>query len=973
MLVLLGFAGLGTATSAQLCQDSIRPIEALVIEDLGKTYTAHPTMVPPYLMATKSDLGGTTSVRRIDGPNLKWKTQGYYQRNRELGQCFNIPLDTSFQLRAIVLRTGNSSNAVLSGAPGAEMYLQLFEVVGDPVINDNGTPPGTESTHGFNTNHRTDDYLEGVSYQTLGIYTGGVFPNFEPTSQNGGQPGHLRYMRWDLKAAKVTLQGGKRYAFMVGFATNGPGKGFSLGNNNQAASSADPLLRRDDHGLAWWSMRREGDGTLPPTQLPSDLPPENDSLRQALISESLYEDNHSCTLSPTTDGFPDVDTYRALEFYIEVENGCPTAGTPCDDGDSTTVNDVADGYCGCFGEVIGGCESNGLLKYERYDDEFTSTPTINALKTNRKFPDQPDEVRELTFFEAPTNHGRRFGARMSGYICAPLTGSYTFFIAGDDHVELNLGTDNTPDDLRRIAHHDGITLPRQWDKYGTQQSRPIQLQAGTFYYIEALMKQDEGNDHLAVAWRLPNGIFQGPISGQHLSSEISCPPVGTPCDDGLANTENDQEDGHCRCQGENTCPAMGTSCNDQNHFTELDQEDGHCLCQGTLVTSTGLTVTAIGKTYDRDVSVTPDYLFFDQADQGGSTSVRNVDADNLSWKTAGYFQRNRDLGQTFSIPPDTSFTLDAIVLRTGNSASAVKLGAIGAEVYLQLFEVEGDPTINDNGTPVGTSATHGFTTNHRADDFLEGISYKNILVASGGFFPAIGPTNQNGGQVGHLHYLRWDLIGENEIKMEGGKRYAFIVGFMEPAPERRFTLGNENLAAHPTAPELRTDILGQPRWSMRREGDGTLPPTQLPGENPPSDPAIQDSLIQESLFEFGHQYTLPPATEGWPDVDTYRTLEFYVETKADVINSVQEHTGFRRFEIFPNPSQGRFMVAFDYEGASNLLKIEVHDFIGRKIFTEWMPTQRGMNRKYLSLSQKGVYMISIADEHCRITKKITLL
>lgn len=155
-------------------------------------------------------------MRRIDDPNLVWKTQGYYQRNRELGQSFNIPADTSIQLDAIVLRTGNSAKAVLPGAPGSEMYIQFFEVIGEPIINDNDTPPGTPSTHGFNTNHRTDDYLEGVTYKTIAIVRGGRFPDFQPTSQNGGQPGHLRYMRWDLQdEAELILEGGKRYAFMV--------------------------------------------------------------------------------------------------------------------------------------------------------------------------------------------------------------------------------------------------------------------------------------------------------------------------------------------------------------------------------------------------------------------------------------------------------------------------------------------------------------------------------------------------------------------------------------------------------------------------------------------------------------------------------------------------------------------------------------------------------------------------------------
>jgi hypothetical protein len=39
---------------------------------------------------------------------------------------------------------------------------------------------------------------------------------------------------------------------------------------------------------------------------------------------------------------------------------CPAAGTPCDDGDSTTVNDVEDGNCQCAGKPSGTAAPNGI-------------------------------------------------------------------------------------------------------------------------------------------------------------------------------------------------------------------------------------------------------------------------------------------------------------------------------------------------------------------------------------------------------------------------------------------------------------------------------------------------------------------------------------------------------------------------------------------------------------------------------------
>ena len=290
-----------------------------------------------------------------------------------------------------------------------------------------------------------------------------------------------------------------------------------------------------------------------------------------------------------------------------------------------------------------------------------------------------------------------------------------------------------------------------------------------------------------------------------------------------------------------------------------------------------LQVTDLGKIYEPDPAVTPDYGYFAASDAGGSTSVRRVDEPGLKWKKQGYYQRNRDLGQVFSIPAGDTLQLDAVVLRTGNSGSAILAGNPGAEVYLQLFEVVGRPAVNDNGTPAGAASTHGFTRNHRADDFLDGITYRNLLVAGGGRFPELPATTGTGGQPGHLRYLRWDLLGDGELTLPGGRRYAFLVGFSTPAPRQGFTLGNNNLAADPATAALRTDARGQAWWSMRREGDGTLPPTRRPGVSPPADSL---ALKQESLFGDTHQLELLPTTNGFPDVDTYRVLEFYLEASS---------------------------------------------------------------------------------------------
>ncbi|MBA4062116.1 MAG: hypothetical protein C0501_00090 [Isosphaera sp.] len=292
----------------------------------------------------------------------------------------------------------------------------------------------------------------------------------------------------------------------------------------------------------------------------------------------------------------------------------------------------------------------------------------------------------------------------------------------------------------------------------------------------------------------------------------------------------------------------------------------------------GLEVTALGKTYTPDDARVP--VKQTEANTGGSTSVRNELP--LDWKEAGYFQRNRDLGQVFT-PPKT-FVLDAVVLRTGPSDAAVLAGTPGAKVFVQFFEVTGEPKINDNGTPVGAKAKHGFSTNHRCDDFLEGVTYKSLRVVKGGVFPKVPPTRDaddkpTAGDAGKFHYLRWALTGDDRLTFEAGRRYAFVVGFEEPGRNRGFTLANANKASVPDAPAL-ADKHDRYHggWGLRREGDGTLPPLMVPGKEKPADPKVAERLTRQSLFADGDaRYKLSPTTDGYPDVDTYRDHEFYLE------------------------------------------------------------------------------------------------
>ncbi len=319
----------------------------------------------------------------------------------------------------------------------------------------------------------------------------------------------------------------------------------------------------------------------------------------------------------------------------------------------------------------------------------------------------------------------------------------------------------------------------------------------------------------------------------------------------------------------------------------------------------GLEISDLGKTYTCDCRVTPawlqNHIERDEDVVGGNTSLRNETVDSLDWKGSpnangyGYYQRNRDLGQVINLPVGKDVKIDAIVLRTGRGNNAIMAGTPGAKMYVQFFEVIGIPgetlRINENGTTKSQRATHGFDTKYnRADDFVQGVEYVPVARITGGVFPpGAPPTTQYayrhrsgepfGVQPGHLRYFRFDLTGDDEIVLRGGKRYVFMVGFDEPGRDRGLGIAITTKVHKLDAAEFDRDSNGAIRWAVRREGDGTLPPATIDAADPPADPKLRNKLIRESTFPADHWNTLRPTSEGYPDVDTYMTRQFYIETK----------------------------------------------------------------------------------------------
>ncbi len=157
------------------------------------------------------------------------------------------------------------------------------------------------------------------------------------------------------------------------------------------------------------------------------------------------------------------------------------------------------------------CNASGTILREVWNN--IGGTGVNDIPVNTP----PSASNQLLSFEAPVDIADDYGTRIRGYICVPQSGNYTFWISGDDNCELWLSSDDDPANKTRIAHVPGWTNSREWDKYPEQQSNSISLDAGETYYIEALHKEAQGGDNIAVGWQLPDGSMERPIQGDKLT------------------------------------------------------------------------------------------------------------------------------------------------------------------------------------------------------------------------------------------------------------------------------------------------------------------------------------------------------------------------------------------------------------------------------------------------------------------------
>ena len=134
-----------------------------------------------------------------------------------------------------------------------------------------------------------------------------------------------------------------------------------------------------------------------------------------------------------------------------------------------------------------------------------------------------------------------FAQRYSGFFVPPLTSLYTFQIQSDDQSRLYLSPDTSEERKQLVAFADQFTR-NQRDYLPSQTSKPVLLEAGSYYYIEALSNQFGGPWHYGFGAKVHSldwtsypyqadkevqriRISSTVVKEQHVSNEYSVPQM----------------------------------------------------------------------------------------------------------------------------------------------------------------------------------------------------------------------------------------------------------------------------------------------------------------------------------------------------------------------------------------------------------------------------------------------------------------
>jgi len=131
-----------------------------------------------------------------------------------------------------------------------------------------------------------------------------------------------------------------------------------------------------------------------------------------------------------------------------------------------------------------------------------------TLVTDIPLDTTPTSSSTLTSLSAPSDVADNYGVRIRGFLTAPATGEYKFFLRADEAAEFRLSDDEEPVNAWKRAALTAPVTAVDWS--GAAKSPLLHLVAGQRYYLEILHKESTGTDHLSLGWSKPGEADTSP-------------------------------------------------------------------------------------------------------------------------------------------------------------------------------------------------------------------------------------------------------------------------------------------------------------------------------------------------------------------------------------------------------------------------------------------------------------------------------
>ena len=355
----------------------------------------------------------------------------------------------------------------------------------EPQINNTwatGVSPSSPATT-VNSDYFVSRYTADVLPEFSQIYT------FEADVNTAGRlvvNGQVIFDIWggsttDNISGTIELQAGKRYPIIF--------------EHMERTGDAYARLR--------WSSANRAEELIPQNRLFSNAPP----LILSATEVVLLKNSGAFTYQIVASGSPTSYGAANLPSGWTVSAGGLISGSPTQAGvweiPITATNAAGSGSAILTLTVV---DTSGAITRDVWNGTYA---TVGALPLTTA----PAGTSLVTALEGPQNPGGGdYGSRLRGFLFAPATGVYKFWIVGSDNAELWISDDAEPINLFLRAATAGGTGYREWANVNAGKSALLYLEAGRRYSMEVRHADIGADGHVSVGWLKPNPAIIDPAN-----------------------------------------------------------------------------------------------------------------------------------------------------------------------------------------------------------------------------------------------------------------------------------------------------------------------------------------------------------------------------------------------------------------------------------------------------------------------------